>query len=346
MKLVFLGCLLVAASLSLRVFADTSASSHAPIGVMGDHLHKQGEFMFSYRYMHMDMQGSRNGSSRISSEQIVTQVSNRFSNPPVQPPFLRVVPTDMTMDMHMFGLMYAPSDRYTLMAMTRYVEKEMSHLTFMGPAGSNLLGRFTTRSSGIGDTSLSALVRLRADWHATLGVSLPTGSRDEAGQILTPINTTPSPRLPYPMQLGSGTFDGILGLTYARHQSAWDWGGQWRSVLRTGTNDERYRLGNEHRLSGWLSYSSGSALSLSGRFEYFDRGNIIGSDPLIVAPVQTADPDRQGIQRLDLKLGANWLLPGSKHRLALEVSRPIRQRLDGPQLETDLMMTIGWQWAP
>ncbi|CAN0438246.1 unnamed protein product, partial [Scytosiphon promiscuus] len=24
---------------------------HAPIGAMGDHLHKKGEFMFSYRFM-------------------------------------------------------------------------------------------------------------------------------------------------------------------------------------------------------------------------------------------------------------------------------------------------------
>ena len=28
---------------------------HAPIGVMGEHTHKAGEWMFSYRYMHMSM---------------------------------------------------------------------------------------------------------------------------------------------------------------------------------------------------------------------------------------------------------------------------------------------------
>jgi hypothetical protein len=31
------------------------ANAHAPIGVMGDHRHHQGELMFSYRYMRMWM---------------------------------------------------------------------------------------------------------------------------------------------------------------------------------------------------------------------------------------------------------------------------------------------------
>ena len=35
------------------------ADSHAPIGVMGEHMHKKGEWMLSYRYMYMDMEGSR-----------------------------------------------------------------------------------------------------------------------------------------------------------------------------------------------------------------------------------------------------------------------------------------------
>ena len=34
------------------------AISHAPIAVMADHLHKQGEYMMSYRYMDMSMDGS------------------------------------------------------------------------------------------------------------------------------------------------------------------------------------------------------------------------------------------------------------------------------------------------
>jgi hypothetical protein len=67
-------------------------------------------------------------------------------------------------------------------------------------------------------------------------------------------------------------------------------------------------------------------------------------DPAIMAPVQTADPDRQGIDRLAAGAGINWSLPAD-HRLAAELMVPVYQDLDGPQLETDWNLTVGWQWA-
>ena len=117
--------------------AGHTAADHAPIGVMGDHTHKQGEFMFSYRFMRMDMEGSRIGTDEVTPETIATTVPNRFFGRPMQPPTLRVVPTSMRMDMHMGGVMYAPTDRLTLMAMGMYVVKEMDHTTFMGGMGSD-----------------------------------------------------------------------------------------------------------------------------------------------------------------------------------------------------------------
>lgn len=317
---------------------------------MGDHTHEAGELMFSYRFMRMQMAGNRDGSDDISPEQIVTSAANRFANPPMQPPTLRVVPLEMTMDMHMFGAMYAPNDRITLMAMVNYLDNSMDHVTFAGPTGTTRLGNFTTSSSGLGDISLTALIRLPSfgsnQWHATAGLSLPTGDIEARDTVLTPMNTQPELRLPYPMQLGSGSVDPILGLTMTGHQDAWGWGGQWRSVLRIDDNDEDYRLGHEHRLTGWASYQWSPRTSVSLRLAYVDRGNIRGIDPQILAPVQTADPDRQAAQRIELGFGANVLLPGDKHRLALELVAPIQQDLDGPQLETDWMLTVGWQFTP
>ena len=139
------------------------ADGHAPIGVMGDHRHKQGEWMVSYRYKHMSMQDNRDGRSDLSPEEIATTVPNRFFGLPMQPPTLRVIPTEMSMDMHMFGLMYAPSEQLTLMAMAMYVQKEMDHITFKGPMGSERLGEFTTKSSGFSDTRISGLIRLYED---------------------------------------------------------------------------------------------------------------------------------------------------------------------------------------
>ena len=329
--------------------ADARPDDHAPIGVMADHTHKQGEFMFSYRYMAMDMQGNLDGDDSLSPEEIVSSAPNAFAGMPMMPPTLRVVPTEMRMQMHMLGMMYAPSSRLTLMAMTQYLDKEMDHVTFMGGMGTQRLGTFTTRTHGLGDTRLAALIGLNEShqhsWHATLGLSLPTGSTDEQDRILTPMNSRPEVRLPYPMQLGSGSYDLITGLTYRGHEGLWGWGGQWQATWRTQENDEDYQLGDEHKLSAWLSYQVQDRLSMSARLAYLDRANIDGQDPRIMAPVQTADPDRQARQQLDLGLGANWIMPDG-HRLALEVSAPLLQDVDGPQMETDWTVTLGWQFAP
>jgi len=336
------------------VYADgpvARADSHAPIGVMGDHFHKKGEWMFSYRFMSMSMEDNLVGEDSISPEEIVSTIPNTFFGSPMQPPTLRVVPVSMTMDMHMFGAMYAPTDWLTLMGMTNYTKKEMDHITFAGPQGTQRLGNFTTRSEGIGDTRLSGLIKLydsdRSKFHASIGVSLPTGDIDNTDQILTPMNTRPSPRLPYPMQLGSGSYDLLLGLTYTQYHDAWSWGAQWNTIQRVEDNDEGYRLGDENKATAWLSYLINPGFSVSARLQAYDRDNISGLDPLIRAPVQTADPNHQGIERIDAAIGINLL--GSQsligHRISLEFATPIDQDLDGPQLETEWQFTLGYQYA-
>jgi hypothetical protein len=47
-----------------------------------------------------------------------------------------------------------------------------------------------------------------------------------------------------------------------------------------------------------------------------------------------------------LGLGMNMLLPAKGHRLAFEASLPVYQNLNGPQLEVDWTLTIGWQYSP
>lgn len=335
---------------STSVAADERlrADDHAPIGVMADHYHEVGEFMFSYRYMSMSMRDNLIGNDSVSPSTIATTTQNRFFGQPMQPPTLRVVPTEMTMKMHMLGLMYAPTSSLTLMAMLNQTSKNMDHVTFQGMKGEQQLGTFTTSTSGLGDTSLSALVRISetetSRLHATLGVSLPTGDTDATGAVLAPTGMRPTLRLPYPMQLGSGTNDLIGGLTYSRFHERWSWGSQWRSIVRTGNNDEGYTLGDEHRLTTWYSYLLSAGVSWSARLEYFERGNIDGIDPLIKAPVQTADPSHQGATRLDAALGINFANEGG-HRLALEFVVPLEQDLEGPQLGTSSQLILGYQYV-
>ncbi len=148
------------------------------------------------------------------------------------------------------------------------------------------------------------------------------------------------------MQLASGTYDLTGGLTFSGHSGAWGWGAQWNSIVRLGENKRDYALGNENEVQGWLSYLVSPSVSISGRVGYLHRGNIDGMDERVMAPVQTADPDRYGLDVVDLGLGINLLLPGHRHRLALEMIVPAHQDLNGPQLETDWTVTVGWQFMP
>ena len=330
------------------------ALDHAPIGVMADHRHKAGEWMVSYRYMTMDMEGSRDGTNSLSPAEIATTVPNRFSNIAGQPPTLRVVPTDMTMDMHMVGAMYGLSDRITLMGMTSYLKKDMNHLTYTGGMGTSVLGSFETSAEGFGDSTIGAIIGLDDgaksghQLNLNLGVSIPTGSNKQTDQILTPMGGTPSPRLPYPMQLGTGTFDFKPALTYFDRADKLGWGAQTSARLPLGKNGEGYKFGSRVEATAWLAYEPAYWVSFSGRVKAHTQGRIDGIDPDIILPVQTADPDNFGGDVVEAFIGVN--LAGQNgalkgHRLAVEFGLPLYRNLNGPQLETDSVVTIGWQKA-
>jgi hypothetical protein len=309
------------------------ADSHAPIGVMAEHTHGAGDWMVTLRYMRMEMDGNRNNTSRLSTSDVRARG-------------YAVVPTRMDMEMFTFGLMYAPTDWLTLMAMVPYKTLEMDHKAGM-PLGAV---KFTTRTKGVGDIRLAALFPLvleeRHRLHATAGVSAPTGSIDEKDE--TPLDPGATRNLPYPMQIGSGTWDVLLNTTYVYERRKWSAGSQLSGVVRTGENDNDYTLGDRFNATGWFQYLWVSEVSTSIRFNYEWWDNIDGSDPdLGAAPfvVPTADPDLRGGQRLDMLFGINIEPKGvlKGHRFAIESGLPVYQDLDGPQLETDWIFTAGWQ---
>ena len=329
------------------------AMDHAPIGVMADHRHKDGEWMVSYRYMDMHMDGNRIGTNGISADEIATTISNPFFGSPMMPPTLRVVPTDMDMSMHMVGAMYGLSDRVTLMGMTSYLSKTMDHMTYRGGMGTDVLGEFTTKTDGIGDSTLGAIIGLDDGQKAghqinlNVAVSLPTGSTTETDEILTPMGGQPSPRLPYPMQLGSGTYDLKIGGTYFDRHEKLGWGAQAQGHFPLERNNG-YKIGDRIEATAWIAFEPTYAVSFSGRLKFVSQGDISGMDPGIMAPVQTANPANHGGETVEGLIGLNlagqsgWL---KGQRLAFELGLPLHRDLNGPQLETDLVFNIGWQKA-
>ena len=313
------------ADLTLEELMDLELDAMSLIGI--HHTHDKGEWMVGYSFMFMNMEGNRDGRARLSTDDVLKD--------------FMVTPTAMDMEMHMLHFMTAPSDAWTLMVMAPYLRLSMDHLTRMGQ-------RFTTKSEGFGDlsvTSLYSMVR-RNDRNLILnaGLSLPTGSIDERDD--TPAGNA---RLPYPMQLGSGTYDVLLGLTYLDQRESWAWGVHGLGTVRTGRNSNEYRLGNRLESTVWAARKFTDWFSSSVRIDGRAWGNIHGEDPqLNPSMVPTADTDRRAGERLDLLLGVNLFALGGRlegHRIALEGGVPIYQNLDGPQLETDWLLSVSWQWT-
>lgn len=322
-----------------------SYKSSAPAAVMGDHIHKAGEFMVSYRRMEMFMDGNRQGTDRISLDEIVTSLDN----PSGMPPKVRVAPVEMRTSMDMLGVMYGFTDQINGFVMLNYLRKDMDHQTYAGPSGTNVRGRFNVTNEGLGDTKVGFLYQPKSNHQLTtvykLGLSIPTGSIDEEAEVLTPMNTRPTLRSPYAMQLGSGTYDLLPAITLKYVKGACVLGAQYSGTIRTGTNDEDYRLGNRHEITSWGAIALNEKVSLNTRLALQQVDAIKGRDSQINAPIQTANPDNY--ERFDALVGAGFeyrFAPTAYEngiKLVGEYLLPVYQDVDGVQMDREGMLTLG-----
>lgn len=304
------------------------AGRDAPAGVMGSMMHHEGEWMIGVRVMRMHMDGNRDGREDLTEADVFGAG-------------YEMVPQRMDNTMVMLDVMYGIRDDVTLMASVPYVFNSMDMR--MSDAES-----FTMRARGLGGVQLGALVGLwqgdRQGLHLNAGISLPTGKVDATDDM----PNCPDCKVDYPTQPGSGTWDLAPGLTWVAENSAWSWGATWLETLRLGKNSEDYAFGNRHELSVWGVRRWNEAVSTSVRLAGAAWGGIDGSDPDFdptIAPTQ--DPDAQAGRRIDVLLGLGWQPrngPLQHHRLAVEIGVPNWQDLDGPQLETDWVANLNWQF--
>ncbi len=256
-----------------------------------------------------------------------------------------VTPTRMDMGMHMVHLMYAPSNDLTVGVMAPYRRISMDHLTRGGM-------RFTTRAEGFGDIQLggtyTAVADVTRDPHLVLlhgGVSVPTGSIDVRGD--TPAGS--NMRLPYPMQLGSGTFDLRPGVSYLGESERFSWAAEAKGILRLGHNHNGYRLGNELHATTRLAWRWLDSLGPAVQVDGFFWGNIDGADAALnPAMVPTADPLLRAGERIELSLGIQLFAPNGAldgNRLGFRAGIPLYQNLRGPQLQSGLNLMAAWSWT-
>jgi hypothetical protein len=331
------------------------AIDHGPIGVMGDHYHKAGEWMISARYMRMRMSGNQNDDRSLNDSEIIS-----LDNAPGRMPAkLSVVPEDMDMDMLMLGAMYAPSDRVTLMAMVMASRRDMQLTSYAPPAmmgmsdgmsagGRDLVGSFSTSSSDIEAISISGLFRLQetaqSRTHVTLGLQQSIADADAEDTVLTPMGTRMNMRLPYAMQIGDEALRANLAITRVHQAEDWVFGGQASAKFRLSS--EQWHFGDSQQYTGWVQRSWSDTLSYSGRLTFERASALEGMDPRIMAPVQTAIPANYGYRQWRIGFGLNAiipLLPGAPERLGVEIERPFDIHVNGVQMTPKWRLTVGLQ---
>ena len=347
-----------------QVFAHDSETpaylpeSHAPAGVMADHLHRQGEWMLGYRSMRETYSGTYRGSKKSSSAELNAA---DFS----------MTPTDMTMEMHMLDIMYAVSDNLTLMLMPQTMSMDMrmamtegSHIQgdmAMGATGNtgsmaamdSMGGHDMTAhsnhrhgTSGIGDTTVAGLFRLANNTgyqlHATFGVSAPTGDAD----VKNPDGTF----VHYGMQLGSGTWDLLPSVTYSGGYNTLSWGAQASARLPLqDENDSGFSVGERYGATAWGAYRLADWVSVSARLDYTKQHDINGH---YNGPHNHSSPSdlqaNYGGEFVAAAVGANLVPQGGALagvRLGLEWTTSLAAHYNGFQLGRDDGLNMSLSYA-
>ncbi len=300
------------------------AARMAPIGVPTSHALEEGEWGFSYRYEFTHFDDMRDGTRRRQTDDVLV----RFDE----------TPRTRDLQVHTFGVSYAPHRRVTLNLQLPVMTQE-TNLTAQGPPRE----RFETSSSGVGDLELRVLIPFMRKNNEALqvefGLTAPTGKKSKrdtgaGGQ---------SSRLSFDQQPGSGTVDILTGAVYRGRWQTLSWGLVGRSTFRFYENSSDYRLGHEYLLSTWLAQSWTDWMSTSLRLSWERREKVNGAARTNVNPER--DPKNQAGETIDLGPGVNFRLPWlGEPRLGVEMSWPVFQTLKGPQLERDWQLTTGWEW--
>lgn len=323
-------CTLALFSVVTPVNAETH-HANAPVGVMGAHVMPAGEWMASYRFDRTSQSDIRDGSSRVDFHDVLDSYLE--------------TPVDMRMNMHMLEGMVGVTPNLSVMAMAQYMEMEMVH------EAHHSHHRHQMTKKGLGDTQVSGVYQLMHTMDEdsmqsvllNAGVSLPTGSVDE-GYINHHGDLR---RLPYQMQFGSGTVDPVLGATYTMKRGEWNWGAQLLGTFRVYDNSNDYHLGNRYAANLWAGKQLTNMVDASMRLEAMHWGDVSGADPMMPAnSMAGATPALTGGEQVNAYFGLGLTPPIAAlegQRLALELGAPVYQHFDGPLLETDYRLQLGWQ---
>jgi hypothetical protein len=308
--------------------------AQGPVSLSEDRTLSVGEIQVALKYFRTQMEGQGAGTDSLTLNQVLR--------------LFDVVPSRLLTQGFSLDLLVGLTQHVTVAASGTFAQKTMDNLAGLDGQSSVFL-LYQTETSGLQDVKVSALYNvydggpMRVHVHG--GVSVPVGAIDV--DAVTP-RSDPSPaQLPYPLQLGSGTFDLLPGFTLNIQNEKASLGVQGKGTVRLGENDRGWRLGDTFEGTVWAGFHTSRWVSASLGGRYSSWGNVEGFD-------EGLDPNEspahntltQGGWRVDLPVGVNVVVPPGRfggHRFGVEFMVPVHQDLDGPQLRHRWSLVAGWQ---
>lgn len=257
-----------------------------------------------------------------------------------------VVPTFIDQSAINLSATYYLSNKTALSVSVPYISQSTDHISSV-PG----FDEFILKTKGIGDVAVSIAYgeKLSKNGHfsGVVGVKIPVGSIDETGD--TPRNGTGTlERLPYTMQLGSGSIDLTGSLTYAHNIDSFRTGVNIKGTFRTERNKHDYRLGHNVGAAIFARYAKHPAFQPGVRLSARYIGRVGGGDRSLQVPgpfpfpASITDPGNYGGEKISAAATVKSCVDTMcKLSFSADYRRPLYQHLNGVQPEERSSFSLG-----
>ena len=296
-------------------------------------------WQFNLRYRHSTQDGYLDGSTSLSYGDVLYDGQEPRTNDNYP-----ILPTVITQKAVISTMAYHFNSEQNVSLSLPYIHQSTDHLSIVPGYDA-----FNISSEGIGDVTVN-YSNVISNWDTQkvtflIGVSIPTGSIDEQGDTPRAIGDQ---QLPYTMQLGSGTFDLPLGISYSQDKGTYSWGVNSFAKVRIGKNDRDYRLGNSLAFSTWSKWYLNEFVHPQLKLVFQDWGSIRGQDdeitvpnPMYPYPAGITNPRNYGGQKLSIAIGGDFFI--GDQMFTIEAGAPFYQNLNGVQPKEKFNISFNWQ---
>lgn len=323
--------------------ADLSLEDLLDVEVIAKDVATNDRWEISAAFRKLDIGGYKTGTTDLTFGEVLfspgeTRTSQNYP----------VVPTFICQSAFTVSARYKLNETTAIGVQVPILSQETEHISSV-PGFAD----FTLTSKGVGDIAISLTHKAISDKNKNLsiqaGIRVPTGDINVEGD--TPRNGTGTlERLPYTMQLGSGTLDLTGAVNYSWTVDDFKFRSGANAVIRTGTNANNYRLGNNFGLSASMQYIKPKILQPYAKLSARKIERIEGLDTGLTAPglfpfpASITDPFNYGGEKIGVAAGLKTCISERCNvYLSGEFGVPIYQNLNGiqPKEKSNFSISVG-----